>query len=194
MASYDASLGEQAVGFISGGTLGLGLSLTLAARADESLSKTGLAFLATSSLLGLLQGVSLAVRGDALTREAEALDELDTTLKRVGVSEDRRQRALDRHLVQRLTRLRDERDQVRLWNGLVSLAAAAGGALSLQLARERSTGSQIGLGLFTLATGVYGVASLLPASGARGISDLQARLELRVFPYGPAAGVVASLP
>lgn len=194
MASYDKSLDEQAVGFLVGGSVGVGLSLALATRADEALSKTGLSVLAASSTVGILHGVGLLVRGDAITREAENLFELDRALRRAGVASERRERILDESLLARLLELRRRRDDLRQWNGIVSLVVSAAGGAAIALSKNESTGGQIGLALFTLTTGVYGLASILPRSGSAGISELQADFRLDVFPAGPGATLIARLP
>lgn len=194
MPSYERSLNEQAVGFLVGGGLGVGISLTLATRAEESLSKTGLSVLAASSTLGMINGVHLLVKGDGILQEAENLLELDRSLRRAGVSFEKRERLLDESLLARLRELRRQRDDTRLWNGLVSLVVSAGGGAALALSRNEATSGQLGLALFTLTTGVYGFSSLIPRSGARGISELQADLRLELFPAGPGATFLARLP
>jgi hypothetical protein len=112
-------------------------------------------------VIGLLQGIDLLTLGSQQEQRNTNSIALDSVLSDAGMTPAQR-KVVHRKLPRRLESFRKESViDHQFWTGLSSLGASAAGIFVLSVGKSKSPGVLIGLGMFSLTMGVFGISQFV---------------------------------
>ena len=170
--THREKISEEGLGYMVGGALGVGISLTLGITSEEPLPKIGYSLIQALSSASIGYGASLYYYGDGFTQEADRLKDLETRLKSGKMSNEETHKILDDMTTISLKKEIDHYRKMKKIRGYVELTSAAAGIATMSFSKSRSSASNIATGFLVLLSSLGAYGDLLGPDNPKSFQDL----------------------
>ncbi len=163
---------QDALSYMVGGGLGLGLSVALGITSKEPFPKLGYTLIQVLSAAAVAHGASLYFHGDGLTQEEERLRQFAKQMEAARVPVEQRKRILDSTTMETIRAEMVRYRQLRRIRGYLELTSAVTSGLTLGFSKSGGSASGSALGFIILISLVGAYSDLAGSGNAESMHEL----------------------
>jgi hypothetical protein len=174
---------QDALSYMVGGGLGLGLSVGLGISSKEPFPKLGYTLIQVLSAAAVAHGASLLYHGDGLTQEEKRLRLFAKQMEDAKIPAEQRKRILDSTTRETIRAEMARYRQLRRIRGYLELTSAATSGLTLAFSKSGGSATGSALGFIILISLVGAYSDLTGSGNAESMQELYA-FDIAPLPEG----------